>query len=152
MLKIFLVDDSSLVRRRLSALIGALAGVVIVGESEEADTALGCIRMTRADLVIVDPHLAGGNGMEIVAITGACHAAHPDHGVDQSFGPGVSCRVPARRRRLFLRQDLRIRTGPRHDSATGQCAPSRANILRAGMTGFQSIRARSAQLVSSSIQ
>jgi len=66
MLKIFLVDDSSLVRRRLSALIGALAGVVIVGESEEADTALGCIRMTRADLVIVDQHLASGNGMEIV--------------------------------------------------------------------------------------
>jgi DNA-binding NarL/FixJ family response regulator len=66
MLKIFLVDDSGLVRRRLSALIGALAGVVIVGESEEADTALGCIRMTHTDLVIVDPHLAGGNGMEIV--------------------------------------------------------------------------------------
>ena len=40
MLKIFLVDDSGLVRRRLSALISALAGVVIVGESEEADTAL----------------------------------------------------------------------------------------------------------------
>jgi two-component system response regulator DevR len=66
MLKIFLVDDSSLVRHRLSALIGALPGVVIVGESEEADTALGCIRMTRADLVIVDQHLAGGNGMEIL--------------------------------------------------------------------------------------
>jgi DNA-binding NarL/FixJ family response regulator len=66
MLKIFLVDDSGLVRRRLSVLISTLAGVVIVGESEEADTALGCIHMTRADLVIVDPHLAGGNGMEIV--------------------------------------------------------------------------------------
>ncbi|CAN7750916.1 response regulator [Caballeronia sp. dw_19] len=66
MLKIFLVDDSGLVRRRLSALIGALDSVVIVGESEEADSALGCIRMTRADLVIVDPHLAGGSGMEIV--------------------------------------------------------------------------------------
>ena len=66
MLKIFLVDDSGPVRRLLSALIAALAGVVIVGESEEADTALGCIRMTHADLVIVDPHLAGGEGMEIV--------------------------------------------------------------------------------------
>ena len=66
MLKIFLVDDSGLVRHRLSALISALAGVVIVGESEEADTALACIHMTRADLVIVDPHLAGGNGIEIV--------------------------------------------------------------------------------------
>jgi len=70
MLKIFLIDDSGLVRRRLSALIDALAGVVVVGESEEADTALGCIRMTRADLVIVDPHLAAGNGMAIVAALG----------------------------------------------------------------------------------
>lgn len=66
MLKIFLIDDSIPVRRRLSALIGALAGVAIVGESEEADTALGRIRMSRANLVIVDPHLAGGSGMGIV--------------------------------------------------------------------------------------
>lgn len=66
MLKIFLVDESSLVRRRLSALISALAGVVIVGESEEAEAALRGIRMTGADLAIVDLHLAGGNGMEIV--------------------------------------------------------------------------------------
>ncbi len=34
MLKIFLVDDSGVVRRRLSALIGALDSVVLVGESE----------------------------------------------------------------------------------------------------------------------
>src|SRR5476649_1893278 len=66
MLKIFLVDDSGPVRRRISALIGALAGVVIAGEPEEADTALGCIRMAHADLVIADPHLAGGEGIEIV--------------------------------------------------------------------------------------
>jgi hypothetical protein len=117
MLKIFLVDDSGPVRRRLSALIGALAGVVIVGESEEADTALGCIRMTRADLVIVDPHLAGGNGMGIVESLARATPPCPDHGVDQSFRTGVSCCVPACRRPLFLRQDLRIRTGSRHHRA-----------------------------------
>jgi len=31
--------------------------------------------MTRADLVIVDPHLAGGNGMEIVE--SLARATHP---------------------------------------------------------------------------
>jgi DNA-binding NarL/FixJ family response regulator len=66
MLKIFLVDDSSPVRRRLVAMLGALPGVVIVGESEDADTALAGIHATLADLVIVDLHLAAGNGMAII--------------------------------------------------------------------------------------
>ncbi len=66
MLKVFLVDDSSLVRRRLAALIGALADVTIVGEAEDPDAALRDIRMSGADIAIVDLHLAGGNGMTVV--------------------------------------------------------------------------------------
>ncbi len=66
MLKVFLVDDSPLVRRRLAALFGALADVTIVGEAEEPDAALRGIRVTGTDLAIVDLHLAGSNGMTVV--------------------------------------------------------------------------------------
>jgi len=66
MLKVFLVDDSSPVRRRLAALISALADVTIVGEAEDPDAALCGIRMTGADLAIVDVHLGGGDGMTVV--------------------------------------------------------------------------------------
>jgi two-component system response regulator DevR len=66
MLKVFLVDDSPLVRRSLAALFDTLPGVTIVGEAEEPDAALRGIRATGADLAIVDLHLAGSNGMAVV--------------------------------------------------------------------------------------
>jgi DNA-binding NarL/FixJ family response regulator len=66
MLKVFLVDGSPLVRRRLATLLGALADVTIVGEAEEPDAALRGIRATGANLAIVDLHLTGSNGMTVV--------------------------------------------------------------------------------------
>ena len=106
MLKVFLVDDSPLVRRRLAALFDALPGVTIVGEAEESDAALHGIRATGADLAIVDLHLAGGNGMTVIeslangtpriltmvltnhsspAFRTACHDAGADYFFDKTF-------------------------------------------------------------------
>jgi two-component system, NarL family, response regulator DevR len=67
MLKIFLVDDSPLVRQRIAALIGAIQGVEIVGEAEEASDALSGIAATNADVVVVDLRLTGGSGMDVLA-------------------------------------------------------------------------------------
>ena len=67
MLKIFLVDDSPLVRQRIVALIGAINGVEIVGEAEDASNALSSIAVTDADVVIVDLRLIGGSGLDVLA-------------------------------------------------------------------------------------
>jgi len=67
MLKIFLVEDSPLVRRRIAALIGAIKGVEIVGEAEDAGDALSGIAATNADVVVVDLRLTGGSGMDVLA-------------------------------------------------------------------------------------
>jgi two-component system, NarL family, response regulator DevR len=67
MLKIFLVDDSPLVRQRIAALIGAIRGVEIVGEAEEASDALSGIAATNADVVVVDLRLTGGSGVDVPA-------------------------------------------------------------------------------------
>src|SRR5258705_10980570 len=66
-LKIFLVDDSPLVRQRIAALIGAIKGVEIVGEAEDAGDALSGIAATDADVVIVDLRLTGGSGLDRLA-------------------------------------------------------------------------------------
>jgi two-component system, NarL family, response regulator DevR len=66
-LKIFLVDDSPLVRRRIAALIGAIEGAKIVGEAEDASDALSGIAATDADVVIVDLRLTGGSGLDVLA-------------------------------------------------------------------------------------
>jgi two-component system response regulator DevR len=65
-LKVFLVEDSLLVQRHLAALIGTIDDVAIVGEAEDADTALHGIATTEADVAVVDLHLARGTGMDVL--------------------------------------------------------------------------------------
>jgi two-component system, NarL family, response regulator DevR len=67
MLKIFLVDDSPLVRQRIAALIGAIKGVEIIGEAEDANDALSGIAAREADVVIVDLRLTGSSGLDVLA-------------------------------------------------------------------------------------
>lgn len=67
MLKIFLVEDSVLVRRRIAALIGRIEGVKIVGEAEESRAALAGIAASAADVVIVDLRLTDGSGLDVLA-------------------------------------------------------------------------------------
>jgi DNA-binding NarL/FixJ family response regulator len=67
MLKVFLVEDSPLVRRRIAALIGAIKGVEIVGEAEDAGDALSGIAATDADVVILDLRLTRGSGSDVLA-------------------------------------------------------------------------------------
>ncbi|HXZ09702.1 MAG TPA: response regulator [Paraburkholderia sp.] len=65
-LKVFLVEDSAAVRRRMVLLLSAIDGVEIAGEAEEAFAALAAIVAMKIDIVIVDLRLTAGNGMEIV--------------------------------------------------------------------------------------
>ncbi|WP_042324902.1 response regulator [Paraburkholderia ginsengisoli] len=67
-LRIFLVDDAVPVRRRMAALFSALDGVEIVGEAEEPAAAFAGIDSGAADLVVMEWHLSGGTGMELVAL------------------------------------------------------------------------------------
>jgi DNA-binding NarL/FixJ family response regulator len=66
-LRVFLVEDSPLVRERLAAMISAIPGVAVVGVAEEPVAALDGIGHHRADIAIVDLHLAGGtSGLTIL--------------------------------------------------------------------------------------
>jgi DNA-binding NarL/FixJ family response regulator len=64
-LKVFLVDDHRLFRTGVRAEIGSR--VHIVGEAGDIDGAIQGIRRTKPDVVLLDVHMPGGGGHEVIA-------------------------------------------------------------------------------------
>jgi DNA-binding NarL/FixJ family response regulator len=77
MQKVFLVEDSSLVRQRLQALLAPVAGTSIVGYADGADEAIAGILAQRPDVVILDLKLRQGSGFDVLR---AVHEREP--GID----------------------------------------------------------------------
>lgn len=65
-LKVFVVDESTLVRDRLAMHIGPDGAARIVGEAEDVETALKGIEDTDAEAVILDLRLIDSNGMDLL--------------------------------------------------------------------------------------
>jgi DNA-binding NarL/FixJ family response regulator len=68
---VFIVEDSESVRRRLARMLADIEGVRVVGEAETPGEALEGILRTRPDSVLLDLHLLGGSGLEVL------RRAHP---------------------------------------------------------------------------
>ena len=65
-MKIFIADDSSVIRDRLNALLSDLPGVEVIGEAGDAEAALKGIQELNPDVVILDIRMPGGNGITIL--------------------------------------------------------------------------------------
>ena len=65
-MKIFLVEDSSLLRERLEAILSAIPGMQTVGHASGAKEAVQAILAARPDAVVLDIHLAEGNGFDVL--------------------------------------------------------------------------------------
>jgi DNA-binding NarL/FixJ family response regulator len=66
-MEIFLVEDSPLLRTRLTEMLGAIPGARVVGEAEHADVAIRDILAMQPDVVVLDLSLAGGtSGFEVL--------------------------------------------------------------------------------------
>lgn len=74
-LDVFIVDGSSDVRERLEELVGSIAGARCAGTAGTVDEALGRIRTTRPDAVILDIGISEGRGFDVIR---ALHGSHPD--------------------------------------------------------------------------
>ena len=72
---IFIVDDHSLVRRGLTALIESEADLAVCGEAATCRAALEAISQSQPDLVIVDLVLGEDDGLDLVK---AIKARHPE--------------------------------------------------------------------------
>jgi DNA-binding NarL/FixJ family response regulator len=66
-MKVFLVDDSAIVLKKLAAMITSIDGIEIAGQAQNAHDAIQSIVKLKPDLVILDIRLnGGGNGMEVL--------------------------------------------------------------------------------------
>jgi len=66
MLKVFIADESSLVRECLAALVSDIKGIELVGQAGDAYEALRAIRQLKPDVVILDMRMPGGNGIQML--------------------------------------------------------------------------------------
>lgn len=66
MLKVFIADDSALVRERVAEMISEIEGVEVVGQAGDAREALEGIQRLRPDAVILDIRMPGNNGIQVL--------------------------------------------------------------------------------------
>ena len=65
-MKVFLVEDSDLLRERLAHSISELKGIELCGYSDSAKQAVHQIRETEPDVIILDIRLRDGNGFQVL--------------------------------------------------------------------------------------
>lgn len=71
--KIFIVDDHPIMRQGIGQLINHEPDLEVVGEAEDAASALTGVMETQPDLVIIDISLPGKNGLELIKDIRAVH-------------------------------------------------------------------------------
>jgi DNA-binding NarL/FixJ family response regulator len=66
--RVIVVDDSPVVRKRLVSMLGEARGVRVVAEAEDGFEAVRLVRLYAPDAVILDLNLPGMSGLEVLAI------------------------------------------------------------------------------------
>lgn len=64
--RVYIVEDSASIRERLCEQLHEIDGVSVIGNSDTADSAIEAILRTRPDSVILDIHLIGGSGIDVL--------------------------------------------------------------------------------------
>lgn len=71
---VYLVEDSEPVRALIAEMLGHVPGAVVSGQAGTVDDAIAGIRDTQPNAVVLDLHLKGGNGIDVLR---AIHAESP---------------------------------------------------------------------------
>ncbi len=65
-MKVFVVDDSVVIRDRLKRLLAEVPQVQVVGEAGDAQIAISAILEQEPDVVLLDIQLLNGNGIDVL--------------------------------------------------------------------------------------
>ena len=74
-MKVFIADDSEVLRERLTTMLNDIEGIEIVGEAGNGAEAVGLIMKLQPDVVILDIRMPEGNGINALQ---AIKKAQPD--------------------------------------------------------------------------
>lgn len=66
-LRVFLIEDSPILRAMLRDMLGELEGVEVVGDADDESGALAELERQCADLAIVDLELRAGSGLGVLS-------------------------------------------------------------------------------------
>jgi len=64
--RVFIVDDSAIIRERLEMMLSELKGIEIIGQAKGSTEAEEAIPKLKPDVVILDIRMHGGNGIEVL--------------------------------------------------------------------------------------
>lgn len=67
MIRVVIADDQALVRMGLRVLLDDADDLELVGEAADGDEALGLVRRTRPDVVLLDIRMPGRDGLAVLA-------------------------------------------------------------------------------------
>jgi DNA-binding NarL/FixJ family response regulator len=65
-IKLFIADDSLIVRERLAMMLDELVGIEIVGQAQDVAEAINAIGTLKPDVVILDIRMPGGSGLDVL--------------------------------------------------------------------------------------
>lgn len=68
-MKVFIVDDSVVVRDRLITMLSDLSGIDVVGHARDTHVAMGAIKALNPDVVILDLNIPGKGGIKVLQYT-----------------------------------------------------------------------------------
>jgi DNA-binding NarL/FixJ family response regulator len=74
-MKVFIADDSRVVVERLASLLEEVPGAHLVGQAGDVPEAVIGIRKMKPDALILDLHMPGGSGLDVLR---AIRTDHPD--------------------------------------------------------------------------
>jgi len=66
MTRVLVVDDHAMFRSGVRAELAQQAGVEVVGEAADVDSAVAAVAAQQPDVVLLDVHLPGGGGVEVM--------------------------------------------------------------------------------------
>ena len=65
-MRVFIVDDSSVIVERLTLLLEGIPGVELVGHAADVPQAVQRLLETRPDALVLDLHMPGGTGLDVL--------------------------------------------------------------------------------------
>jgi DNA-binding NarL/FixJ family response regulator len=90
MVKLFIADDNKAFRKRLASVLAGIEGIEIAGQAGEVSEAIKSIDRTAPDVIILDIHMPGGSGLDILKTVKS--TLHPPLVMMLTVGPGTEYR------------------------------------------------------------